>query len=108
MKELVKNTLDALGPENKFTTDAFKETFRRFDIQFELDLQKTDQKNNICTELKNRNPEVIVAFIKDLTGGYIDFSTVEKSKKFGTTSNLKDEHDKDQTYIQALTKEITD
>ena len=108
MKELVKNTLDALGPENKFTTDAFKETFRRFDIQFELDLQKTDQKNNICTELKNRNPEVIVAFIKDLTGGYIDFSTVQKSKKFGTTSNLKDEHDKDQTYIQALTKEITD
>lgn len=42
MKELIKSTLDALGPENKFTTDNFRETFRRFEIQFELDLQKTD------------------------------------------------------------------
>lgn len=75
MKELIKNTLDALGPENKFRTDSFRETFRRFDIQFELDLQKADEKNNICAELKNRNPQVIAAFIQDLTGGYIDFST---------------------------------
>lgn len=70
MRHFVKNTLDALGPTNKFTTEAFRNVFRRFDIQVVIDKKKDEEQKksgkkapkgemNMYTAINNRNVQVI-------------------------------------------------
>lgn len=43
MRHFVKDTLDAIGPTNKFTTENFRNIFRRFDIQVVIDKKKAEE-----------------------------------------------------------------
>jgi len=85
MRHFVKNTLDAIGPTNKFTTEAFRNIFRRFDIQVVIDKKKDEElkKNNkkapkgdmnVYTAIQNKNTQVISQFIMNLMDNAIDIT----------------------------------
>lgn len=67
MRHFVKDTLDAIGPTNKFTTENFRNVFKRFDIQVVIDKKKEEdyKKNgkkapkgetNVYNAIQNKNP----------------------------------------------------